>query len=83
MGGGRQHGRPGWCDAPPEPPAPPPVPAAEELRSSGFDTALAVYERQLIEAALQETGGNISEASRLLKVSRNGLKRKIRRHGLA
>lgn len=67
----------------PEPPAPPPAPAAEELRSSGFDTALAVYERRLIEAALQETGGNISEASRLLKMSRNGLKRKLRRHGLA
>ena len=69
--------------APPEPPAPPPAPAAEELRSSGYGNALAAYERQLIEAALQETGGNISEASRLLKISRNGLKRKIRRHGLA
>lgn len=66
----------------PEPPAPPPAPAAEELRSSGFGTALAVYERRLIEAALRETGGNISEASRLLRMSRNGLKRKIRRHGL-
>jgi hypothetical protein len=66
----------------PEPPAPPPAPAAEELRSNGFDTALATYERRLIEAALQETGGNISEASRLLRMSRNGLKRKIRRHGL-
>ena len=69
--------------APPEPPAPPPAPAADELRSSGYGNALAAYERQLIEAALQETGGNISEASRLLKISRNGLKRKIRRHGLA
>jgi tetratricopeptide (TPR) repeat protein len=69
--------------APPEPPAPPPAPAAEELRSIGFGNALAAYDRQLIEAALQATGGNISEASRLLKISRNGLKRKIRRHGLA
>ena len=68
--------------APPQPPAPPPAPAPEELRSIGFGNALAAYDRQLIEAALQETGGNISEASRLLKLSRNGLKRKIRRHGL-
>jgi tetratricopeptide (TPR) repeat protein len=66
---------------PPEPPPPPP--AAEELRSSGFGNAMADYQCQLIEAALQETEGNISEAARLLKMSRNGLKRKIRRHGLA
>jgi tetratricopeptide (TPR) repeat protein len=65
---------------PPEPPPPPP--AAEELRSSGYGNAMADYDRQLIEAALQETGGNISEAARLLKKSRNGLKRKIRRYGL-
>lgn len=63
----------------PEPPAPPPIPAAEELR---FHTALASYEQQLIEAALKETGGNISEASRLLGLSRNGLKHKIRQYGL-
>lgn len=62
------------------PPAPPPAPAAEELRSSGYGNALVAYERQLIETALQETGGNISEASRLLKISRNGLKRKIPAH---
>ena len=62
-----------------EPPAPPPIPAAEELR---FHTALASYEQQLIEAALKETGGNISEASRLLGFSRNGLKNKIRQYGL-
>ncbi len=66
----------------PEPPPPPPVPTAQELQSVGFHTALASYEQQLIEAALKETGGNISEASRLLKISRNGLKRKIRQYGL-
>lgn len=64
--------------APPEPPAPPPLPAAEELGSVGFRRALAAYERQLIEAGLKETGGNINEASRLLGLSRNALKRKIR-----
>lgn len=68
--------------APPEPPAPPPLPAAEELGSGGFQGALAAYERQLIEAGLKETGGNISEASRLLGLSRNALKRKIRGYGL-
>ena len=48
----------------------------------GFHNALTDYERQLIEAGLKETGGNISEASRLLGLSRNGLKRKIRMYGL-
>lgn len=69
--------------ASPEPPAPPPIPAAEELqRSGGIQNALASYERQLIEAVLKETGGNISEASRRLGLSRNGLKNKIRQYGL-
>lgn len=67
----------------PAPPAPPPIPAAEELQQSiGYQNALASYDRQLIEAALKETGGNISEASRLLGISRNGLKHKIRQFGL-
>lgn len=70
------------ANASPEPPAPPPIPTVEELQSVGFQNALASYERQLIEAALQETGGNISEASRLLGLSRNGLKHKIRQYGL-
>lgn len=47
-----------------------------------FHTAVASYERQLIEAALEATDGNISEASRLLRLSRNGLKHKIRQYGL-
>lgn len=67
------------ASASPEPPAPPPIPAAEELH---FHTALASYEQQLVEAALKVTGGNISEASRLLGLSRNGLKNKIRQFGL-
>ena len=66
----------------PEPPAPPPIPAAEELQSFDLQTALASYERQFIEAALKKTGGNISEASRLVGLSRNGLKNKIRQYGL-
>ena len=40
------------------------------------------YDRQLIEAVLKKTGGNISEASRLVGLSRNGLKNKIRQYGL-
>lgn len=68
--------------AAPEPPPPPPLPTVDELKSDGFQTALMTYERRIIEAALKETGGNISETSRLLGLSRNGLKRKIRMHGL-
>lgn len=69
-------------NASPEPPAPPPIPAAEELQSFDLQNALASYERQLIEAVLKETGGNISETSRRLGLSRNGLKNKIRQYGL-
>lgn len=68
--------------ASPTPPAPPPLPAAEELGSGGYHGALAAYDRQLIEAGLKATCGNISEASRLLGLSRNALKRKIRSYGL-
>ncbi|HET9226683.1 MAG TPA: helix-turn-helix domain-containing protein [Thermoanaerobaculia bacterium] len=64
------------------PPAPPPIPSAEELQSIGYQNALASYDQQLIEAALKVTGGNISEASRMLGLSRNGLKNKIRQYGL-
>jgi tetratricopeptide (TPR) repeat protein len=64
----------------PEPPPPPPIPSVEELKAGGYHTARATYDQQLIEAALKETGGNISEASRLLRISRNGLKQKLREY---
>ncbi len=39
-------------------------------------------ERKLIIKVLEETGGNKSEASRKLGISREGLRRKLKRHGL-
>ena len=43
---------------------------------------VAALERKLIAAALVRSGGNRSEAARLLGVSRNGLVMKMQRHGL-
>jgi tetratricopeptide (TPR) repeat protein len=64
--------------APPEPPPAPPVPAAGKAGPGSFQAALKEYDRRLIEAALQEAGGNLSEASRLLGISRNTLKARMR-----
>lgn len=44
-----------------------------------LQTRVADLERDLIAAALERTGGNRSEAARLLGISRNGLADKIRR----
>ena len=42
----------------------------------------AELERKLITLALARTGGNISRAARLLGLSRNGLKTRMRRYGI-
>jgi transcriptional regulator with GAF, ATPase, and Fis domain len=62
-------------------PTPPPIPQTPE-EAIGYPAALAAYERTLIESALKEAEGSVAKASRLLGLSRNGLKGKIRRHGL-
>ncbi len=59
---------------PPELPAPPPLPAAGNAGSGSFQAAREEYDRRLIAAALEQAGGNLSEASRLLGISRNTLK---------
>lgn len=55
--------------------APPPMP------DGGVDT-LAGAERTLIEAALQETGGNTSEAARRLGVTRMALRYRMEKYGI-
>ncbi len=60
-------------------PPPPPEGVPEGL---SIPEALADYERKLLESALQQTGGNLRVASRLVGLSRNALKNKIRRFGL-
>jgi DNA-binding NtrC family response regulator len=63
-------------------PPPPATPTADELSSSGYQARLDAYDRKLVEAALEQAGGSIREASRRLGISRNGLRAKIRRYGL-
>ncbi|HKV12059.1 MAG TPA: helix-turn-helix domain-containing protein, partial [Thermoanaerobaculia bacterium] len=65
--------------APPEPPLPP---ADRDPEPGSFQDAREEYDRRLVAAALDRTGRNISQASRLLRMSRNTLKAKMRRYGL-
>jgi len=58
-----------------------------EATSSGASSGdlkgvLARVERELIERALRENGGNLSAAGRALGVERNLLRYKLRKHGL-
>jgi len=52
----------------------------EYLGSSGLD--LAQREREAVQAALTQADGNISQAAKLLGVSRAALYRKLDKHGL-
>ncbi|HSK80639.1 MAG TPA: helix-turn-helix domain-containing protein, partial [Thermoanaerobaculia bacterium] len=67
---------------PPDLPEPPPLPAASETAPSSFQAARKEYDRKLVAAALKQAGGNLSEASRLLGISRNTLKARMRAYGL-
>ncbi|HYN20016.1 MAG TPA: helix-turn-helix domain-containing protein [Thermoanaerobaculia bacterium] len=53
-----------------------------ELAHGGYEKALDDYDRKLIAAALEQTGGNIEKTLRLVGMSRNGLMTKIERLGL-
>ena len=61
----------------PEPPEPPP-----SLADGGYETALERYDRQLVAAALEKSGGRIRETARLLGISRNTLRAKMGKYGL-
>ncbi len=56
-----------------------PLPALGEL---SLRELLERHERQLLERALSEAGGNIASAARLLKVDRGNLHRRLRALGL-
>jgi len=47
-----------------------------------LDDSLAEYERDLLIAALKAAGNNRSEAARLLNISRSGLYKKLKKHGV-
>jgi tetratricopeptide (TPR) repeat protein len=54
-----------------------------DLGHGGYEEALKRYDRDLLAASLARCGGRIRETSRLLGISRNTLRAKIKRHGLA
>ncbi len=60
----------------PVPDGEPPAPVAEPVRS------LAAQERAAVLAAMAEAQGNLSEAARLLGLSRAALYRRLDKHGL-
>jgi tetratricopeptide (TPR) repeat protein len=61
-------------------PSRPAVPAA--INPSSYKEARDTYDRELVFAALRETGGSLSEASRRLGLSRMTLRAKLRQYGL-
>lgn len=62
-------------------PAPPPVPSGDTAPGS-YPAALQEYERTITAAALEQAGGNLAETCRLLGISRNTLKARMRLFGL-
>ncbi len=62
-------------------PAPPADLSSDGLKEQ-VKAATARLERQIIERALDQTGGNVTHAARLLKLSRKGLQLKMKELGL-
>jgi DNA-binding NtrC family response regulator len=48
----------------------------------GLELATELYERNLIQAALTGTGGNVLQAAQILKVPRGTLRYKMAKYGL-
>ncbi|MCC7418095.1 MAG: sigma 54-interacting transcriptional regulator [Acidobacteria bacterium] len=67
------------------PPGPTPIPTLRPGPPKGgtrLASAIEQVERDLIQAALNDSGGNISESARILGLTRRGLYLKLRRLGL-
>ncbi|HEX7665302.1 MAG TPA: sigma-54 dependent transcriptional regulator [Polyangiaceae bacterium] len=69
--------------------SPPPTEAEMQAALSGegglkehVKVAMSRLERELVGRALQQTGGNVTHAARLLKISRKGLQLKMKELGL-
>ena len=56
--------------------------AAAALEIVGLPFSFVCEDRRLVVAALEQSGGNLSEASRRLGISRNTLKARVRLYGL-
>jgi tetratricopeptide (TPR) repeat protein len=61
-------------------PTAPPIPP--DLNQDRYRNTREAFDRELVATALEDAGGNISEASRRLGMTRNTLKAKLRRYGL-
>ena len=57
-------------------------PAATDGLKEQVKAAMSRLERELIVKALEQTGGNVTHAARLLKISRKGLQLKMKELGL-
>ena len=57
-------------------------PASTDGLKEQVKAAMSRLERDLIAAALRQTGGNVTHAARLLKISRKGLQLKMKELGL-
>jgi DNA-binding NtrC family response regulator len=70
----------------PPPPAAAPSPASSSGRASSLKEIVRQeterVERELIMRALEETGGNVTQAARKLKISRKSLQNKMKEFGL-
>jgi DNA-binding NtrC family response regulator len=67
---------------PPPPPSTGVASSAESLARLPYPEALERFERDYFEAALRESGGNISAAARRTGVNRKLIQRLLKRHGL-
>jgi DNA-binding NtrC family response regulator len=54
-----------------------------EITSEVYDEVMSSVDRQLIERALETSGGRIREAARRLGLARNTLKSKIQKYNIA
>jgi hydrogenase-4 transcriptional activator len=81
---GPEHLSPGFTALRQEPGEPAHDAVRATVRSSDLplDAAVAQLEREMIKSALERSGGNISETSRLLGLTRRGLYLKMKRLGL-
>lgn len=60
-----------------------PIVSRMDITSEVYDEVLATVDRQLIERALETSGGRIREAARRLGLARNTLKAKIQKYGIS
>src|SRR5690606_40167570 len=71
----------GAAAAPTPPPIPPTLPADASMKEI-VKGATAAIEKDLIVRALEETGGNVTQSAKKLKISRKSLQNKMKEFGL-